>query len=296
MNPCYYKNTILNLYFMEINEILKKIKIDYEQAVTTASFDGRTYQNGREAKKSLIRSQRLINHIHEFIKEEFVDQKVNPKIIIPPLNQSNPEIRIKGFLKPKKQDISLVPSFSKFSGLDPINTTQIKQAFESLDDKQIEQILTVNARSQLSSYGKNFDTLYERTYAEAFNLHQKYPKQCLGEVYLISTHPYDDRAMLSNKINFCNKAKIEEYINMFQAINARDDFREDQHKYERVSLLIVDFRQESPKLYSEIDELIKDGLVPKNTKASLKGLTIEDFVKDILNIYSKRFKIKLFKT
>lgn len=41
-----------------------------------------------------------------------------------------------------------------------------------------EHTLSVNVRSQLSSIAKNFDTLYERTFAEAINLHLRCEKWC----------------------------------------------------------------------------------------------------------------------
>ena len=36
---------------------------------------------------------------------------------------------------------------------------------------------------------------------------------------------------------------------MFQAINNRNSVNKDEYKYERVCLLIVDFRKKEPKLY-----------------------------------------------
>jgi hypothetical protein len=154
---------------------------------------------------------------------------------------------------------------------------------------RIEKILTVNIRSQLSSLGKNIDTLYERTFAEALNFHLSYPKQCLGEVYLIPTHEYDDRAMIQNTILFKAVSKIEDYIRIFQAINSRHTTNKDEYKYERVCLLIVDFRQATPKLYSSTEELKNDGLIEKDSSVNMDNLAIKDFAKDLLNIYVERF-------
>lgn len=76
---------------------------------------------------------------------------------------------------------------------------------------------------------------------------------------------------------------------MFQAINSRRAVNKDAYKYERVCLLIADFRQKRPKLYSSIEELKRNGLVPQNTNVSLESLTIENFVEDLLAIYTERF-------
>lgn len=261
---------------MDINEALKRIKVDLERAITTAIFNGNPYLNGNKAKKALIRSQRLINYIHDIVKAEFIKCGVNPDKLYPRLNSTGPEIRIQGFLKAKKQDICIVPS----------------PEIIRRQSQQIEKVITVNARSQLSSLQKNIDTLYERTFAEALNLHSQYPKQCLGEVYLIPTHEYDDRAMVDNQVKFKKVSRIERYIEMFQALNGRIDHTVDAYKYERVCLLVADFRHKTPKLYSGIQELINDGLVSKDTEATLEFLAIENFTSDLLDIYSKRFDIK----
>jgi hypothetical protein len=246
---------------MNILQILKNIKVDYDTAITTARFNGNRYADGHKAKEALIRSQRIINLIHEFIKKEFERCGVPAQMIYPPIGHSSPEIKIKGFLKSKNQDVAIIPT----AQLVTLNNT-ISPA--------VAKVLSVNIRSQLSSLSKNIDTLYERTFAEALNLHLSYPKQCLGEVYLIPTHEYDDKTMVKNKILFKKVSKIEDYIRMFQAINGRRATNKDAYKYERVCLLITDFRQKIPKLYSSIEELKKDGLVPINTDVSLENLIL----------------------
>ncbi len=261
---------------MNIHQILLQIKNDFDRAITTARFNGNTYANGNKAKEALIRSQKIINLIHEFVKNDFVNCGVPSKMIFPPVGCSNPEIKIKGFLKSKNQDVTIIP-----------NESQI--VLSDTDSPDNETILSVNIRSQLSSLAKNIDTLYERTFAEALNLHLSYPRQCLGEVYLIPTHEYDDKAMLQNKVAFKSVSKIESYIKMFQAINNRRDAEKDGYKYERVCLLIVDFRAENPKLYNTIDELKKDGLVPQDSTVTLENLTSNNIAKDLLAVYRSRF-------
>ena len=261
---------------MDIQKILKKIKKEFDEAITTATFNGNTYTNGNKAKEALIRSQKIINYIHEYVKNDFVENGVDAQKIFPPLNQSSPELKIKGFLKSKNQDVSILPSGEYHE-------------FALNGDKKAEKILTVNIRSQLSSLQKNIDTLYERTFAEALNLHLQNPKQCLGEVYLIPTHEYCDKAMMSNEVNFKNQSKIEAYIKMFQAINDRISDEGNEYKYERVCLLVADFRNKKPKLYSTTAQLKKDQLVSPEFKIELEGLSINDFAKDLLSIYKKRF-------
>lgn len=61
---------------MDIHQILLQIKHDYDLAITTACFNGNTYANGNKAKEALIRSQKIINLIHESVKTDFVQCSV----------------------------------------------------------------------------------------------------------------------------------------------------------------------------------------------------------------------------
>lgn len=261
---------------MSIQNIFKKIKSEYDTAIIDSHLNSNKYVNGNKAKEALIRSQKIINYIHEYIKKEFVKCGVNKNMIYPPIGSSSPEIKIKGFLKAKYQDVAIIPSPSLIPKLEAL-------------DIENEKVMTVNIRSQLSSLNKNIDTLYERTFAEALNLHLSYPRQCLGEVYLIPTHEYDDKAMIKNKVVFKSVSKIEDYIRMFSAINNRQNFHKDEYKYERVCLLIVDFRNKTPKLYNSIAELKNSGIIKTNSNLSLEGLSINNFASDMLIRYTERF-------
>ena len=60
--------------------------------------------------------------------------------------------------------------------------------------------------------------------------------------------------------------------------------------YERVCLLIVDFRGEKPVIIDSSEQLYKMGWIKKDEikHFSLNGLGIKDFVKDLLKSYEKR--------
>jgi len=271
--------------------ILNRIKSEYEESIKTSIFNGKSYENGNSAKQALIRSKRLISYIHDYIKQEFIINGINQDKIFPPLGQNKPEITLLGYLKTKKQDICIIPDHWDESTKEEINSGPLIGTVDPIGKDLIEKSICANARSQLSSLNKNFDTLYERTFAEAFNLHMRAPRLCMAEVYLIPTHEYDDLAMKHNKIDFKKVTKLEKYIHAFQAINNRQDHRLNHHMYERIWLVIVDFRHAPPKLYSDIKELLNDKLVPERTTATLNKLTIDRFCEDILDMYSQRFDI-----
>lgn len=274
------------------------MKKDIEESITNATVKGsrydskgNPYRDGQAAKEALIRSQGLINHLHEFIKSELIRNDVNPKKIFPPIKATKPELKISGLLKQKDQDICVLPDNI------PARPQKIDWgplAHENITDqfgKELtEQILVINIRSQMSSLAKNADTLFERTFAEALNLHLAYPKMCLGEVYLIPVYEYDDSAMKSNQVKFKkNKTNVAKYISFFDFINGRTDPSSDYNKYERCALLIVDFNHPVPKLYQNTSELKKDGLVPSNFPIELRNISIDNFIEDLLDTYIKRF-------
>lgn len=260
-----------------IDNALLQIKTEFESAII---------KNGAMAQTSLIRSQKLINILHNQVKKEFIKLGINPNSIYPHIGECHPEIKMTGLLKAKYQDICIIPS--SISNKCVIKNTRA----ELLENDKIDRVLSINIRSQLSSMAKNIDTLYERTFAEALNLHLKYPKICLGEVYLIPTHEYDSNSMKNNKIEYKKIKKLEDYISKFQYINSRNSDNGQEYKYERACLLIVDFRQELPKLYNNVEELKSDGLIKKTSDVTLNGLTFETFAKDMLKIYQQRFEIE----
>jgi hypothetical protein len=142
----------------------------------------------------------------------------------------------------------------------------------------------------MSSLAKNFDTLYERTIAEAQNLHVRCQKMVLGEVYMIPVKEYDASVMDNNVVQFIDKVgAVEKYIKSFQAINGRLDFTREDYKYERVCLLLVDFAQTPAKIYSSNQELINDGLLDANSTASIDELSWGTFTDNILANYETRF-------
>lgn len=66
--------------------------------IVTATKSGKKFENGLAAKESLIRSQNLIYHLHDFVKQEFQDYGVSSDRIFPPLNKNAPEKRLRVIL------------------------------------------------------------------------------------------------------------------------------------------------------------------------------------------------------
>lgn len=268
-----------------VNEIKKSIEVAIKSS-------------GTVGKNNLIRSQKPIKLLHESVKAELIRNGVNPNLINPALGQSHGELSLAGFFKKKDQDICVLPN-----GIRPKNETlNLQGLLYGQEDKYgfhlTEKSLSINVRSQLSSSAKNFDTLYERTFAEALNLHLRCPNMVLGELYMIAVNEYDSIVANNKQIEY-RRAKdvtkhIEKYLLSFSAISGRSNTTTDHFKYERVCLLIVDFSQKIPRIYNTDDELKDDSLLPSNSIATIKNLSFKNFVPDLLNAYSTRFGIGMF--
>lgn len=250
-------------------------------------------KGGVEGKNNLIRTQIPICLLHDAIKAEFIRNGVNPKLVAPVYGEHNGEQKLAGFFKYKDQDICFAPNNyemkSEILDFDGI----LKGKTDPYGKAYTEHTLSVNVRSQLSSIAKKFDTLYERTFAEALNLHLRCPQMVLGEVYMIPVYEYDDLKAKQNIVAFKENRNIskhiEKYIYSFSAVNSRTTTQGEEYKYERVCLLVVDFSKPIPKIYNTDEDLKSDKLLPENSSVSINNMNFTSFTKYLLSIYEKRF-------
>lgn len=280
---------------VNFQDAVNEFKRLLEEAITTGCNEGKDCGDGLKAKESLIRSSKLINLIHEAVKNDLIAEGIQRNRIFPPAGASKPELKIAGFLKQKDQDVCVVPLNIRKQSIiidwGPLATERITDPYGK---DFCEASLVINVRSQVSSLAKNADTLFERTFAEPMNLHLIYPQMVLGDVYLIPVHEYDETVMKNNQIAFkSNKTNVLKYISFFSAISDRANGDDDLHKYERCALLVVDFNRDIPKIYTTTSELIKDGIVPRTCIIDFRKISADNFVKDIIQIYNDRFGVDI---
>jgi hypothetical protein len=245
---------------------------------------------GQAGFTSSIRSSAPILNIHEAVKQEFIRNRIASTRLRPPLTARVPELKLAGELKQKNQDVCVLPD-----ALTPIPEVLIGGLLDGTKDPfgkiYTEKTIAINIRSQISSLAKNFDTLFERTFSEALNLHERCPLMCLGEVYMIAVPEYDQTQFAHNRIAFkrMDPRTVEYYIKSFNAINNRSITSKDFYQYEKVCLLVVDFSQNPPKLYDTDADLKRDGLLPATSAVSIAPLTWNSFVSSLLTTYNLRF-------
>ena len=270
---------------------VKEIKSELEEAIRTGSYKGQSYNNGQQAKQALIRSQNLIMKIHEVVKislDQELKKFTKSYTIHPPLNRRDPELVISGLIKSKKQDIvALVGKDTKKPEI--IREGPLAGATNSIGKRRSENAVVIGVHSQLSSVGKNFDTLMERAFAETLNLRLRLPKLVMGEVYLLPVVEYDDQAMKQNSIAWKgNKVPIEKFINTFLGITDRaigNDGKEN-YKYDRSALILVDIKPSPPRIFLTLKELKDSGYIPNDFEANFDLLSPKNFAADI--VYSHR--------
>lgn len=272
------QNRVKNVQKLMNSAIKNAYYIDpYTGIKIDSNTNGIKFNDGLVAKTSLIRSQKLIYELHEFVKDEFINYGIDPKLIFPPKNQSTPEINISGRFKQKQQDVCIVPDDID-DKLEVIHWGTLRYSGKETPygAYKEERILTVNLRSQLSSLAKNSDTLFERMVAEPLNLHLQYPKMVTGELYMIPVYEYNDSAMKTNSIKFKkNVTDLEKYISFFSELNGYNSssIEKEPFKYNHTGLLIVDFSKDIPKIYTTTDELKRDRLIRQDYELELAEIS-----------------------
>ena len=263
-----------------------------QQAVSNFKelIEGSIVEGGNKAKTAMIRSSKPILNIHEAVKTQLVSCGINPDLIHPPIGERSPELKIAGSLKQKDQDVCVSPNNLEAS-TEIMKIGLLKGVEDAYGEEFTKHTLTINVRSQISSIQKNFDTLYERTFSEAQNLHERCSEIVLGEVYMIAAPEYDDKKFGDKEIGFkpLSSKLVEKYIKSFQAITNRNTTEKNFFQYEATCLLIVDFQKDTPKIYHSTKELIEDGLLSEETKISYEGLKWENFASKLKEIHRVRF-------
>lgn len=244
---------------------------------------------GTPMKNAIIRTSRPIQNLHEAVKHQLIESGAHVNMLHPPLGKRSPELKLAGFLKQKDQDVCLTHDMPR----------QEEELVDGLLDKVMdpygkdytEKTLVINIRSQISSIHKNFDTLFERTFSEAINLHSRCPRMVMGEVYMIAIPEYGSDNIKEKKLGFknLNPRLVEKYIKSFNSINSRTDTNSELYKYEAVALLIVDFSGENPKLFTSTEELIEKGYLPAESTVNYDTLTWSNFSTKLLSEYNLRF-------
>jgi hypothetical protein len=236
-----------------LTDSLRKMKTTYEDAILKGRYT------------ELIRSKVLIEILHDFAVQE-----LTKKLPADWVYRDKPAY---GFPKTKTQDILVQPP------QDPAKSLSVGP------------LLTVNVRSQLSSIDKNFDTLFERLFAEALNLHNRFPYLVLGYLYLLPKIGYSDSSAAERKVEFKERYNVAKYIQSFLSITDRKGPNDVPWRYERICLLIVDFQKDPPAVLNDTRVFMREGLVSKDFAShfSFATLSMGKFFDELYRIAMERY-------
>lgn len=263
---------------------------------------------GQKGKQSLTTSAKHIQLFHEVVKSEFIKAGVSPDLIYPRRTESSGELNLAGFLKAKKQDITIVPKEFHDNKLpEEIPHGMMAGQQDVFGRVYTENCLVVNVRSQMSSIGNNVDTIAERAFAETLNLHMRCPNMVLGELFVLPITGLDKNSIKNNipayegritvKKNGKSKTtadSIAKVLNTYSALNNRNINGSEKYKYERLCLILADFSADPVKIYFNDQDLLDDGLLTQNSTASMNGMEFNTFISDLLQIYAARFPNNTF--
>jgi hypothetical protein len=237
---------------------LREMKEVYENAIRNGEYT------------SLIRSKRLINLLHEYVIEE-LKRRVEQSWVVT-------DKKVYGFPKTKEQDIVVQP---------PQNGRNVS----------VGPIMAINVRSQLSSIEKNYDTLFERIFAESLNLHNRFPYMVLGYLYLLPKVGYGPDATKENQVVLSERYNLEKYILSFLSIANRTSPSDVPWKYEKVCLLIVDFESDSPKVMDDMRIFLDEGLVSEKFARfyTFEDLAMKGFFDELYKVMMERYYLLGFR-
>ena len=290
------KNNIRDANFAnKLQVACENFKYAFVEAIKIAEDKG---------KQSLTTSSCHINLFHEVVKSELIRNGVKENLIFPRLNSSNGELKLTGFIKAKKQDITVVSNiYAGKETPEQINSGMMAGQTDRFGKDFTEHSLVINVRSQMSSIRKNDDTIFERAFAETLNLHMRCPNMVLGELFILPITGFDIDKVKDGKPEFekivfekvrnnsiTTAEAVERNINTYKALNGRNSKEDEAYKYERVCLILADFSQFPVKIYKNVEQLRDDKLLPENSDATMEGIGFDNFISDLLEIYSERFE------
>ena len=234
-------------------EKLREMKDMYENAIKNGEYT------------SLIRSKKLINILHEYVIEE-LKRRIEQSWIVT-------DKKIYGFPKVKEQDIV------------------IKPPEDDANNVSVGPLMVINVRSQLSSIEKNYDTMFERLFAEALNIHNRFPYTVLGYIYLLPKVGYDPEAAKERRVELSERYNLEKYIFSFSSVANRRNPHDAPWRYERMCLLIVDFEKETPEVMESMSTFLNEGIVSEQFARfyTFKHLSIRGFFDDLHKLMVERY-------
>lgn len=277
---------------MNVYENLEKATIEIKnrakEAIKTEGYKGFI---------STKRASDLILPIHEAIKKDFIRFNIMEEQILPKLGERTGEMKIFGSQCSKRMDISILPKYINFKEeiLD-ITDNKNKRKIDKYGKHVTENSLFVDIKSQFCSIGKNQGTLRTNFIGLNADIKERCPKTIIGNLTVLPIYEFDTEAMKEHKMRFSNNPiNVEEYLIRFNKIQDTSSLNNSSiTKFNKVALVLVDFSQKIPHIFTSHQELVKYGLVSSdfNMKYSYDNIKYTNFHESLINIYHNEHDIE----
>ena len=244
-----------------LEQALIKMQDDLFEVIKTGRWKNTSYKNGQAAKTAYIRGGAFINPINNVLKKSF--KEIDNNLEFKPANDDTAgEEVIEGYMKRKKQDL----------------TIRIKSNKDSKDYP-----LIINNRTQMSKISANWDTIFERAYAEALNLRSP-TNYITGEVFLLPYYEMDYKKCEENIIEYKTKPiNLDWFFSHYAKVNLREDTSTEGInflKYDKLCILIVDFKETPAKIVTDFGD--------NNLNQRYREFSYEGFCEYLLNKYKNK--------
>lgn len=208
----------------DMSDIVKGIRNDFEACISDPS---------RNPTYELIRTSDLIDRIHRYLTGELEDRGIDSSSIYMDRD-------LYGYPKSKSQDIIV----------------------HNEDSNMITgPEMSINVRSQLSSIGKNMDTIQERIIAESTSIHGRFPRLPTGYVFMLPKRGYDSDAKSDNVVERTEEYNLQKAIEIFSSIAGRDSVGVGDQNYDAIWLILFDTDNNPPDIITDIRTLEDEDIV-----------------------------------
>lgn len=237
----------------ELEEEAKEIK-----PIKKPSFDEDELSSVmKEMKKLLIEGQTAKGHNTNVRKQTVI--RLLHNYLVNKLKEKT-GFKLKDECKPK--DMVFIDTEVKIPGFHKVKNVDI-----AIVHKRAGPLLLISVKSLMSSITNNFTNDYESAIGDAISMHERYPYLIYGYIIIMP------KEVLIRDETF----DLDYYEGFLRKINHRVDEQDKDKKYERVCMLVGDFKLDTPK--------------PIKENPSDKGLRIETFIDDICEILKERYEM-----
>jgi len=222
---------------------------------------------GHASMLSYTRSQKAIRPVHDYVKA-LLTRDGNIKVAWTGLEKN-----IQTRWSNKRQDVVAQPGgFTKGTG---------------------ESTLAIGLKGHMYGGGRNINNAFSSVRSELTDFHEQHPKMVCGHVHVVALNQWDPKAAGDKRVAFrrLTPGSVATIIDRYSRTSGRALGNSPRAgDAERIALVLVDFDQPVPLVYTNVEDLEADGWLKEDSNLRLDGVTLDGFVSDLLREHNHRFQ------